>query len=351
VVDVKEAKTGAFSFGGGYSTVDQFIGFVEVEQKNFDWRNWPYFTGAGQDLKLRASFGTLTQDFDLSFTEPWVFDYPVSFGFDGYRRTRDREEDVGYGYDQRITGGDLRLGRELTDYLRTDLTYRLDRIEITNISEDATFDLNREEGKNNISSIEPSLTFDSRDNVFIPTKGNLITSSWQYAGGPLAGDKDFWKFYARASHYIPLFRGSVLEFRGRVGLADPYGDSPVVPIYERFFAGGANTIRGYHERKIGPIDSVSKDPLGGESTVIGNLEYTYPIWSFLRLAAFYDTGNVWKKIDDIDFGDLKSGIGFGVRLKTPMGPVLVDYGIPLDKEPGEDKKGGGQFHFSMSHGF
>lgn len=88
VVEVKEAKTGAFSFGGGYSSVDQFLGFVEIEQKNFDWKNFPYFTGAGQDLKLRASFGTLSSGFDLSFTNPWVFDYPVSFGFDAYKRSQ-----------------------------------------------------------------------------------------------------------------------------------------------------------------------------------------------------------------------------------------------------------------------
>ncbi|MBP7216639.1 MAG: outer membrane protein assembly factor BamA, partial [Candidatus Omnitrophica bacterium] len=86
VVDVKESKTGAFSFGGGYSTIEQFVGFIEIEQKNFDWKNIPYFTGDGQNLKLRASFGTLSNSYLLSFTEPWFFDYPVSFGFDAYRR-------------------------------------------------------------------------------------------------------------------------------------------------------------------------------------------------------------------------------------------------------------------------
>jgi outer membrane protein insertion porin family len=351
VVDVKEAKTGMFSFGGGYSTVDKFVGFGEIEQKNFDWKNFPYFTGDGQDLKLRVSAGSLTQGLDLSFTEPWIFDYPVSFGFDLYKRSRERESDVGYGYDEDVTGGDLRLGKEISEYLRGDLTYRYDQIKITNISEDATQDLMDEEGQNDISSIEFGLNYDTRDNVFNPTKGNVMGGSIQFAGGPFGGDKDFWKSNARVSHYFGLFNSSVLELRGRLGIADTYSDTNKIPIYERFFTGGAYSIRGYHERSIGPIDPVSKDPLGGQSMLIGNIEYTYPLINILKLAAFYDIGNVWAKASDLGSSGLKSGTGLGFRLKTPIGPVMLDYGIPLNKEPGEDKKGNGRFHFSMSHGF
>ena len=362
MVDVKETKTGAFSFGGGYSTVDQFIGFVEVEQKNFDWKNWPYFTGAGQNLKVRASIGNLSNGFELSFTEPWMFDYPVSFGFDLYRRTHDRDTDTGYGYDEQVTGGDLRLGKELSEYLRGDITYRLDQIKISNPSSDDP-DLNAEVGTNVISVISPSLTYDSRDNVFDTRKGNYLTGAFDFAGGPLGGDKNFTKFEGRASHYFPMPHGAVLEVRGRLGLAEPYGSTEKIPLYERFFAGGAYTIRGYEERKVGPVsNNSSHDPLGGASMVIGNIEYTYPLFSFLKVAAFYDVGNVWEKISDIfsskdangviNSGGFKSGIGLGLRIKTPVGPIMLDYGIPLNKESGESaKKSGGRFHFSASHGF
>lgn len=360
VVDVKESKTGAFSFGGGYSTVDQFVGFVEIEQKNFDWRNWPYFTGAGQNLKLRASIGNLSNGYELSFTEPWLFDYPVSFGFDLYRREHKRDTDVGYGYDEKVTGGDLRLGKELSEYLRGDIMYRLDEINISNISSGDT-DLEAESGKNLISTFSPGLTYDSRDNVFDTRKGNLVTASFDFAGGPLGGDKNFTKFFARASHYFPMPKGAVLEIRGRVGLAEPYGSTEKVPIYERFFAGGAYTIRGYEERKVGPVSSTDHDPLGGASMAIGNIEYTYPLFSFLKVAAFYDVGNVWEKVGDMfsnkdangvsNSGGLKSSVGLGLRIKTPIGPIMLDYGIPFDKEPGESDKKSGQFHFSASHGF
>lgn len=361
IVEVKESKTGSFSFGGGYSTVDQFVGFVEVEQKNFDWKNFPYFTGGGQNLRFRASFGTVSSGFDLSFTEPWVFDYPISFGFDAYRREHKRDSDVGYGYDEKITGGDLRLGKEISEYLRTDWMYKIEEIDISNITDNATNDLKQEYGKNTVSSLIPGLTFDSRDNVFDPRKGDYLSGSLQWAGGPLSGDKDFWKFFGRASHYFPMPLNSVLEVRGRMGLAAAYGDSERLPIYERFFAGGAYTIRGYEERSLGPVDPASKDPLGGNSMAIGNFEYTYPLFSFLKMAAFYDVGNVWLKLGDIgsskdannvkETGGLKSGFGLGFRIKTPIGPIMLDYGIPLNKAPGEDDKTSGRFHFSASHGF
>jgi len=349
VVEVKETKTGSFSFGGGYSTVDEFVGFVEVEQNNFDWKNWPYFTGGGQNLKFRASAGSLSNNFNLSFTNPWVFDYPLSFGFDVYRTTHDRDTDVGYGYSEKVTGGDLRLGKEISEYINNDLTYKLDNIDIRDV-EDPNSELNQETGENVVSSLTYGMTFDNRDNVFDTHKGNLLRGEMQVAGGPFGGDKDYYKFFSRASHYFPLFLNSVLEARARVGLADKYGNSDRIPIYERFFAGGASTIRGYRERKIGPIDSAS-NPLGGNSMFIGNLEYTYPLFSFLKVAVFADTGNVWEKIGDFAKGGLKSSVGLGFRIKTPIGPIMLDYGIPFNKEPGDEDKGDGRFHFSVGQSF
>ncbi|MDD2751722.1 MAG: BamA/TamA family outer membrane protein, partial [Candidatus Omnitrophica bacterium] len=113
--------------------------------------------------------------------------------------------------------------------------------------------------------------------------------------------------------------------------------------------------------RAGPVDPVTKDPLGGASMLVGNIEYTYPLFNFLKVAAFYDVGNTWEKLSDIgssrdafgvsDSGGFKSGIGLGVRVKTPIGPLMLDYGIPLNKEPGEDDRKSGKFHFSFSRGF
>jgi len=350
VVQVKETKTGEFSFGGGYSTVDQIVGFVEIEQKNFDWRNWPTFTGAGQDLKVHFEMGSLSNNMYISFTEPWVYDYPVSFGFDGFKTEHKREQDVGYGYDDKRVGGDLRLGREFSDFLRGDMIYSLEDITISNIDDSASNELRKEAGTNTISKLGAGLSYDKRDNVDDPTRGYFLNGFAETAGGPLLGDKNFNRFTVKGSVDFPLPYNAVLEFRGQSGWVSPFGDSDEVPIYERFFAGGAYTIRGYKERMVGPVDPASNDPLGGNAMAVANIEYTIPIMEYIRAAGFFDTGNVWSKVGDWGKGGFKSGFGLGLRIKTPIGPIRLDYGIPLNKEPDEDKKTG-KFYFSMSHGF
>ncbi|MFA5038196.1 MAG: outer membrane protein assembly factor BamA [Candidatus Omnitrophota bacterium] len=350
VVDVKEAKTGSFSFGGGYSSIDQFVGFVEIEQKNFDWRNWKTFTGGGQALKLRAELGSVRENFELSFTEPWWFDRPISFGFDLYKRVHDKNADVGYGYLEKRTGGDLRLGKEFNEFIKGGVIYRLEEVDISDVSDSATQDLKDEEGKNLISSLEFTLTRDTTDNVFNPSRGLVLSGSYEVAGGPVGGDKKFNKVFGLASQYFPIFGKNVLQLQARGGVVTPFGGQEKVPIYERFYAGGANTIRGYEERSVGPADPVTADPLGGEALFVFNIEYTVPLLDFVKGAVFIDTGNVWEKASDFGRGGFKTGVGFGVRIKTPIGPLKLDYGIPLNKQPGKANKEG-RFHFSMSHGF
>lgn len=350
IVDVKEAKTGSFSFGGGYSSIDQLVGFVEIEQKNFDWKNWKTFTGAGQDLKLRAEMGSVRQNLELSFTEPWIFDHPISFGFDVYKRTHDKEANVGYGYVEKRTGGDLRLGKEFSEFIKGGMTYRLEEVDISDVEAAAQADLKSEEGKNHISSMEFVLTRDTTDNVFNPTRGLVLSGSYEIAGGPFGGDKDFNKLFTLATRYFPLFAKSVLQLQARAGVAKPFGGQEKVPIYERFYAGGANTIRGYEERSVGPVDPVTTDPLGGESLFVANAEITVPLVDFIKGAVFIDTGNVWSKAEDFGNGGFKTGVGIGVRVKTPIGPLKLDYGVPLERQPGK-KDREGRFHFSMSHGF
>jgi outer membrane protein insertion porin family len=352
-VDVSEAKTGYFSFGGGYSSIDEFIGFVELRQRNFDYQNWETFTGAGQDLTLKASLGTLTSRYQLSFTNPWIFDKPLSFGFDIYKKGHDKDDDVGYAYSEDITGGALRLGKEFSDEISGRVLYRFDNVDIGD-TEDASTAIQKEDGSNNLSSIEVTLAYDTRDNVFSPRKGMYFSNTLQLTGSFLGGDKDFTKYHSRLSLYFPAVNESVVETRFKVGFADPFSGTDNVPIYERFFAGGASTIRGYHERKVGPIDS-NDDPLGGEALFVANIEYTYPLADFLKVATFYDIGNVWAKNSDFfqtedDREALYSSVGLGLRVKTPIGPVSVDYGWPLDKEPGEDGKEG-RFHFNVSRDF
>lgn len=350
IVSVKEGKTGEFSFGGGYSSIDSVIGFVQVRQKNFDWQNHQNWTGAGQDLGVRLELGGVRKNAELSFTEPWAFGYPYSFGFDVYRKEYNRSGSSGYFYDQSRTGFDLRLGKEFTEYDKGLLMYKLEEVKITDIPDDASQDFKDEIGKNVTSSLALTLTHDERDNIYNPSKGFMVQGTTEVAGGPLGGDKDFTKLYGVASKYFKHLGANVLELKIRGGIADSFGDSEKVPIYERYYAGGANTIRGYRERRIGPRDPGNQDPIGGNAYWVANIEETFPVYpDLIKGAVFFDTGNVYQDIDDFGQGGVFSGVGAGVRIKTPIGPVKLDMGYPLDDVVNEKKKV--RFYFSISQGF
>jgi outer membrane protein insertion porin family len=350
VVSVKEAKTGEFSFGGGYSSVDRLIGFAEIAQRNFDITNFKTFTGAGQILRIKAEIGYVRQNYTISFTEPWIFGYPYLFGFDLFNFDRDKKESLGYGYSEKRTGANLRFGKELTDYDRADLRYRIERIKIGDVSDDALSALKDEEGRNTISSLGLTLTRDTTDSKFNPMEGHILSGTAENAGGPLGGDKDFYKLTGFANFFFNYQKSLVLELKATGGWAKEYDDSQSVPIYERFFAGGANTVRGYKERSIGPRDEITQDPIGGEAMLVANAELTYPVFKNFKIAAFYDIGNVWHSTDKtISAKDFKAGTGVGVRVKTPIGPVKVDLGYPLNEN--HDDKQKIRFHFSMTRGF
>ncbi len=350
VVSVKEAKTGEFSFGGGYSSIDSIIGFAQIRQKNFDWQNTKTFTGAGQDFGLRLELGSVRKNAELSFTEPWVFGYPYSFGFDIYRKEFNRSGNSGYFFNQRKTGFDLRLGKEFTEYDKGLLMYKLEEVNISEIPSDASQLLKDEAGKKTTSSLALTLTHDERDNIYNPTKGYLATATGEIAGGFLGGDKDFTKLEGLASTYLKHWDTLVLELKVRGGVADSFADTPRVPIYERFFIGGANTVRGYRERRIGPRDTGNREPIGGEAYWVANFEETFPIYpNLIKGALFFDMGNNYSKISDFGSGGVFSGVGMGVRIKTPIGPVKLDAGYPLDDVEGEGKKL--RFYFNISQGF
>jgi outer membrane protein insertion porin family len=184
----------------------------------------------------------------------------------------------------------------------------------------------------------------------VPTNGILLQGGAEMAGGFAGGDRDFWKLTGLGAAYRELFKDHVLELKLRGGIADAFDDTEKVPIFERYYAGGANTIRGYRERRIGPRDSGTQDPIGGNAYWVGNTEYTFPIFpGVIKGAAFYDLGGVDAAIEDIGDSGIYQGVGMGLRVKTPIGPLKVDAGYPLDDVEGEDKEV--RFYFNMSRGF
>ena len=337
-VDVEEGKTGQFLFGAGYSSLENVVGFVQVEQRNFDWRNWPRFTGGGQDLSVLTALGGKTSDFEINFTEPWFRDTPNSFGFDLYHRTWDYSQ-----YDEKRVGGRLRLKHPISDFVKLTAAYRLEDVTISNLGEDVSQRIADEEGTFQTSSVTVGLVRDTTDNALMPTTGTTGELSLELAGGPFGGDRDFYKLGAKGAWYKEIRYEWVLSALGSVDYAQEYGDSEDVPIFERLFAGGTYTIRGYPFRWVGPEDE-NGDPLGGKFRALSTVELTFPIaGEAVRGAVFTDAGNVWEEAGDID-GHLVVGSGVGLRMKTPLGPVRLDWAYGFDRNAG-------RLHFSLGRLF
>jgi outer membrane protein insertion porin family len=328
-VRVKEQPTGAFTAGAGYSSTQSVIGTASIRQNNL--------FGRGQRLALSAAISGISADFTLSFTEPYFLDSQISLGLEAFNRSFDYES-----FESRETGGGLRFSRALGEYVRVGLGYRYEDIDITDVSEDASQRIKDLAGRSTSSVISPSVAWDSRDNQFNPTRGYYHFAAFDFAGGPLGAENQFYKATAEANWYYPLIGDIVFSARGRVGYADGWGDKDL-PLLERFFVGTQNvTIRGYRLEDVGPKD-INGDPIGGNSLVLLSGQLRFPVTEGLSLVGFIDAGNLYDK-NEFDPTRLRVGVGAGIRFVTPLGPLALDWGFKVNREPGEKPS---EIHFNI----
>ncbi len=340
---VQEKRTGSLSFGAGFSTVDQLVGFVELTQGNFDLLNWPTFTGGGQKFRMRIQYGTQRKDFLLNVVEPYFLDRRLSLGGSLFYTEADY---LSVDYNQRNYGFSFELRKPLTSFMYASLAYQLQNVEIFNVSSGAPPAIKSQEGTYTESKILGSLVFDRRDNPLLTRVGQRITFSPYISGGFLGGDTQIYGWDLEGSQYFRLKWDTILLFNGEIATVETWGNGPFVPIFERLYLGGANNLRGFPYREIGPQQN--GEPIGGQSMARLTVEWTFPIIEKARGAIFYDSGFVnadpWK----FDFSHLASDIGAGIRINLPIGPMRLDYGYPLLRD---GYHGGGHFNFSVGYQF
>jgi outer membrane protein insertion porin family len=349
VVGVEEKNTGHLTLGAGFSSVENLVGYVELSQGNFDLFKPPYFTGGGQKFRLRAQIGTKRQDYLMSLIEPWFLGRKLALGVDLYHHEYRYISDY---YDEQHTGGRVSLTRALgSDFLIGNLNYTLENAGIVKVDEDAPEQIQQEKGHYLVSKLGASIAYDTRNSALMPDRGQRTELQAELAGGPLGGDTDFYKLELRTAWYFHgLADGHILEVVGRLGVADSFNGAPYVPIFERYFLGSQYTLRGFDYRKAGAddtFDADTKEPLGGHSYWYGSIEYSIPIIERLRFAVFYDIGNVYWDPYDFNFGDFRDDVGVGIRLNLPIGPLRIDYGIPIHTGKYDDN--GGQFNFGVGY--
>jgi len=333
-LDVTEKPTGAFTFGGGYSSMNDFFIMGSISQRNF--------LGRGQLLKLQGEIGGRSDQYTLSFTEPWLFDIPLSAGFDLYSWNYDYDT-----YVKESLGGAVRFSYRVFDFTRVGVTYAYDRADVRDIQDDAAVSIRDLEGINITSSIAASITYDSRDRQFNPTEGSEHNLKLQYAG--LGGNIGFSKITAGTGWYIPLFWDVVNFLHAKTGYVTE-NSGMLLPDYERFYLGGMNSVRGFDWRGIHALDE-NGDEIGGEKFVQFNCEILLPLVKKQGLVGvlFYDTGNVYGKGEGMTFSGLRQSAGYGIRWFSPIGPIRLENGYILD--PREGEKTGGRWEFTMGSAF
>ena len=350
-VQVHEQATGRFAAGVGFSSVDSLVGYAELSQGNFSYKHWPPI-GDGQKFKIRAQLGTKRNDLDISFVEPWFMDRKLSFGVDLYHREASYYSS---SYDQSTDGIRLSLGRPLSRFTRGTLAYSIERFNVFDVDSDASAIIQNEEGVRTKSTLEYTWLFDSRDRYFNPTSGNKTSVSPYVAGGAFGGQTDIYGMNIRSAHYWPLVHNMVFNLRGQVESVEAFGNSSDsgdygdgVPLFDRLFLGGSYTLRGYEYRDVGPQDG--NDPVGGNSSAFATAELTYPLWSQIRGAFFYDWGFVNEDSWDFDPSEYSDNWGIGLRFDLPGFPLHLDYAWPISYDDNY-LDGKGRFNFIIGNTF
>ena len=341
LVSVKEKDAGAVEFGVGYGDWDEFRGSAEVSCRDL--------FGLGHRITARAEASTKESKAMLTYWWPWfmgnkldlhsgliyldaqkpnyhIIDFIANMGFD----------------------------KSFGDHLTTSLLYQYERIKLGTIRPGAVL-APEDKDKSNIASINPSAILDYRDNPLNPTKGSVYAGIVKIASRYIGSTVDFGKVTLQGGWYFPLYNKIVFAFSARGGIEGWFQSKFDIPISERFFLGGASSIRGYNYETIAPK---AKDgtPTGGDSMALFNAEVRFPLPYGFGLVTFIDAGNAWllnKNVAAADFqqtgaNGLRYGAGCGLRYDTPVGPIRLDYGFKLRPLPGESR---GMLHFTIGQAF
>jgi outer membrane protein insertion porin family len=334
VVDIKESKAGTIEFGFGYGQYEQYRGFLDIGYRNL--------FGMNRSASVRTEQSSLASRYLINYREPRLFGWKVeSRTFFLIEKRKEKNIDTGeIRYQIERKTASTGIEREITKNTKVGLYYEYSIVD-TEV-EDPAVTLSREDvGTLAIGSLSPSVIYDSRDNPFDPQRGIFAGITMKAASKSLLSETDFVKYTVHGSGYLRLTRRLVAALSIRGGAAGAGGNTDELPLVERFFLGGRNTVRGFNQDEIG-------SPTGGNAFLLGNFELRTKITKGWRIVAFLDAGNVWLKTEDVTPGVLRYTAGGGIQYNTPVGPIRLDYGYKLDKEPEETNS---EFHFSIGHAF
>jgi outer membrane protein insertion porin family len=332
-VEVQEGPTGTLSGGLGFSTVDKIFGVVQLTENNLFGKGWK--------ASLNTQFGSRRTVFSLDFRDPYFLDSDFSLLLNAYNLRTEYSD-----FDRKSTGGKIGFGYSFTRDTTASLSFRLDDVDITDPG-DAQSPYLQEQfalGRQQTRSLTFNIGRNTTDNFRDPSRGTVQSVTVEYAGGPLGGDSEFVKYFLNTKAYFPVTKTNIISGNFLWGhTISTVGGA--VPLYERFFLGGPYNIRGYKARTISPVDPNSDEEIGGTKELVVNVEYIFPIFGDFGLKGvlFFDMGNTWGQgewpwsMEPWDGPPIRYAAGMGIRWYSPMGPLRIEWGWPLNPEPDEDK--------------
>jgi len=331
LVELRERMAWELNTGIGYGSVEKARLTLGLFNMNL--------AGTARKVGLTGKMSFVNRRVEVSFTEPWTL---------GYRWRTDINLLTEYleepGFDLTRKGGRLVIGRTFGRRSTASLTYRYDDVRLSNIQIRTIPD----ELKTNLRTLTLSLIYDTRDNLFNSTRGIYAEWSNELAGSFLSGTNSFVRSQGTLKYFYPWKRSTIVGSALEIGWMDFFGESRDIPLNERFYAGGPNSLRGFGYQLVGPLDT-ERIPLGGRLKLIWNLiEIRQALYRMVGAVLFADMGNVWSEPEDLRFGDIRTCLGFGLRANTPIGIVRVDWGINLKPQKEEP---GWKLYFNMGQAF
>ena len=355
VVRVKEGHTGLVILGAGVSTDGGVLANITLTEDNFDIGNLPRswadlfrgnaFRGGGQRLALELALGNEQSSVSLAFQEPSLGGGPLGLGLRAYSRTATWDE-----FELRRSGGAVSLVRRLNPWARAEAGVSFEQVRMYDVDDTAPFEIARDEGSYSKPSVFAAYTIDRRDNPFVPSTGYLLSLQAEVA----ALDIETIRLVAEAEGYWTVLEPKnwgkhILTVRGKAGVLWSYTGNRI-PVFERFYAGGAGSLRGFEAHGVSPVEPTQNKQVGGESILLGSMEYSVPvIRDDLRLAAFVDGGYVCQDAQDLLTGwdELRVAVGLGLRWRIHFlgqTELTVDFGVPIMKQTGDETQ---PFSFSF----
>jgi len=349
-INVAEQSTGTVNFGAGFSSIDSITAFIQVTQTNFDISDWKDFRGGGQRFNTSIRAGALRRDVTISWTEPWFLGRQLSLTVEAFFHNLYYLSNF---FNQTNIGISSGLNKSLGQHSYIDTTYTLQQVKIQGIANGASPLIAREAGTYIQSKVESRFVHDTRDSVFITRSGHKFEAGVLLSG--LGGDVPVYGANIGGQQYFSLPGDTILSFDAMFRTVNSWEGGKRVPIFERQFLGGANNLRGFTYRHAGPKDNTG-EPIGGLTSMYASSDFSIPV---------HITANTDKSPRVVFFGDIGtisgatgattgngliySDAGIGLRLFLPVGPIRVDYAVPIGKDPTSGNSG--RFQFNMGYKF